>query len=85
MEISILINFLFFIWIEIFPHIFNQDGNLNNSVSFRVSLVSNSEGACVKPTLNRYFVSCNVGLLFYAMLAWELPYAILAQTKYSVH
>ena len=62
MEISILSNFLFFIWIEIFPNMFNQNGNLNTSVSFLLR-ENNTDCACVKPTLNRYFVPHNLFLL----------------------
>ena len=42
---------------------FNQNGNLNISVSFLL-LENNAEGACVKPTLNRYLVPRDVGLLY---------------------
>ena len=62
-EISILSNFLFFIWMKIFPNMFNQNENLDTSISF-LSPENNTECACVKPTLNRWLVPrtslCNV-------------------------
>ena len=78
MEISIISNFLFFIWIEIFPSMFNQNGNLNVLVSF-LSLENNTECTCVKPTLNRYLVLrsslCNV-----VQISWF----ILKQTSFFI-
>ena len=41
---------------------FNQNGNLNTSVSFLL-LENNADCACVKPTLNRYFVPQNLFIL----------------------
>ena len=38
MEVSILGNFLFFIWIEIFPDMFNQNGNPNTREQYRMRM-----------------------------------------------